>query len=198
MLFLRHGVCVCVRVCTAGREMPRPADGTDAWVYEHVAEPVARCLCPVSDVVTPNVVTSLGILVSGFLAWNIANDGGLPDALALAGLMAGLDCLDGSIARECHRGSAFGATFDIVADAAKFVGIALGTAYAWNRRRATPCTTVALVAVVAVTCILLKEAVDELCGARTYLDSVPLVRHNSTLLAVLGCGALKLAFRGSA
>ena len=77
--------------------------------------------------VTPNVVTAAGVLLSA-AAGLLALSGHLYAGILVFLAGAGLDALDGSLARTCGLGSEFGRYFDSVADRASellFIGGAI-------------------------------------------------------------------------
>lgn len=93
-----------------------------------------RLMCPFCRAlmqagVTPNMVTSAGLLLS-IVAGLLAASGGLHWAILVFLAGASLDALDGSLARACGMGSEFGRYFDSFADRASellfVVGAVLG------------------------------------------------------------------------
>lgn len=80
---------------------------------DRILAPVTRSLS--SAGITPNMVTTVGILVSA-AAGLIAASGQLPAAIFVFILGACLDALDGSLARTSGRTSGFGRYLDSVCD----------------------------------------------------------------------------------
>ena len=85
----------------------------------------------------PNLFTSAN-LVSGFLSMIYAHNGQYAPAALVILLAAGLDCLDGKVARLTGSASAFGVEYDSLADLLSF-GMAPGwLLYTWALRSLSP------------------------------------------------------------
>lgn len=100
-----------------------------SWLYrfkpykDRALQPACRALRAAG--VTPNMVTAAGLALSvgaGLLALSGHLYAGI--VLFLAG--AGLDALDGSLARACGRGTEFGRYFDSLADRASELAFVAG------------------------------------------------------------------------
>lgn len=85
----------------------------------------------------PNLFTSAN-LVAGFLSMIAAHNGQYTRAALVILLAAGLDCLDGKVARLTGSASAFGVEYDSLADLLSF-GMAPGwLLYTWALRSLSP------------------------------------------------------------
>ena len=90
-----------------------------------------------SKYLLPNLFTSAN-LVSGFLSMIAAHNGQYAHAALVILLAAGLDCLDGKVARLTGSSSAFGVEYDSLADLLSF-GMAPGwLLYTWALRSLSP------------------------------------------------------------
>jgi|SaaInlV_165m_DNA_2_1040747.scaffolds.fasta_scaffold52175_2 phosphatidylglycerophosphate synthase len=95
--------------------MPQPDNTTfsiDYYIYEYIFNPIAKKICFIS----PNVITILGGLLIIPMSTNILNNGNIYTFTFLAFLKKALDCMDGSVARQCNTCSKLGATLDIMTD----------------------------------------------------------------------------------
>jgi len=112
--------------------MPEAITGTDRFVYMFVNY-VAWQL---SDTpISPNVVTSLGLIFTVPLIWNIITRGSLFAGFCLGAFVNMLDCLDGAIARVCNKQTDFGAWYDQTADTIRFTSIFLASVYiSWDKK----------------------------------------------------------------
>ena len=99
--------------------MPEPNEGIDYYIYKHIVNPLAKKVCFLS----PNFVTTMGILLTTILAHNITHSGCIYTGVFLALFIQLLDCLDGAIARKCNKKTKFGALYDIAADTIKNIMI---------------------------------------------------------------------------
>lgn len=126
--------------------MPSPEHGTDTYIYKYVVNPVSKKTC---NWFTPNMITTVGIVVSFYLAKNIAFNNDLDNAIILTLLMYLLDMFDGGLARKCDMGSSFGAKYDVISDLIKvvliFVGIML---YSKRTGHITPAILIGLLYVI--------------------------------------------------
>lgn len=95
--------------------MPEAQEGIDYSVYKYIINPIAHKICFLS----PNLVTTLGIIVTLVLSHNIIYSGCKYKAFFLAIIIQLLDCLDGAVARKCNKKTKFGALYDIAADTLK-------------------------------------------------------------------------------
>ena len=98
--------------------MPQTTDkySTDYYLYNYLVNPIAKRICFIS----PNVITFLSTLLIIPIVRNLLNKGSISVFLSLMLLRYYLDCLDGSIARECNKQSKFGSIFDILSDSLLF------------------------------------------------------------------------------
>lgn len=166
---------------------------------ERFAAPIGRLVARIG--VSPNQLTSLGLVLTGAAAVAVANGqyvvGGW---LLVAG--GSMDLLDGSVARATGRSTPFGAFYDSVsdriADAMIFSGLALTFA---SQPRQLALVLVALVASFVTSYVRAKaEAIDLACtvglierGERAVLLMVGLIGHRfllETVLWVLACGGV--------
>ena len=101
--------------------MPEATDkySTDKYLYTYLVNPIAKRVCFMS----PNFITFLSTLLIIPIVTNLVNRGSTSLFICLILLRYYLDCLDGSIARECDKKSKFGAIFDIASDSCSFVSI---------------------------------------------------------------------------
>ena len=113
--------------------MPEARGGTDAYLYRFTNS-CAKKLC--GTPISPNFVTTLGLITSFFVARNIAEGGAIGTCILLAFVMSILDLLDGSIARVCSKQTKFGAKYDVSSDAVKCLLISV--AIIWRSKRVGP------------------------------------------------------------
>lgn len=158
---------------------------------EAVTGPIGRGLARTP--VTPNVLTTLGLVLTGVATWQVASGsfviGGW--VLVAGGLM---DTFDGSVARASGRSTPFGSFYDSVSDRISD-GLILG-GLAWVLRdepRLFALTVVALVAAEVTSYVRAKaEAIDLVCSVgimeraeRAILLMVALIFHRWLLEPVL-------------
>lgn len=158
---------------------------------ERFASPIGRLVARIG--VSPNQLTSLGLLLTGAAAVVIANDQFVAGGwLLVAG--GSMDLLDGSVARATGRSTPFGSFYDSVsdriADAMIFTGLALAFA---NQPRILALILVALVASFVTSYVRAKaEAIDLACtvgmierGERAVILMAGLIFHRFVLEVAL-------------
>lgn len=164
--------------------MPEATSGSDLYIYKEIVNPLALRSC-VHSVLSPNAVTTLGIAAGVLLAHNIATGGNLYMALTLAIVVSTLDCLDGSIARKCGKGSEFGAKYDLVADLIKTLLVvgAIGVFYHGVRpgQRSVSQTVVMALSLLYVA-FFAYEFYREANGLRTFQGGFAKIVHDNTVL----------------
>lgn len=147
--------------------MPEPNEGIDYYIYKHIVNPLAKKVCFLS----PNFVTTTGILLTIILAHNIVYSGCIYRAVFLALLIQLLDCLDGAIARKCNKKTKFGALYDIAADAVKNIMI-FTSVILYNRQNNLDIISDKLIWVLLISVIeLLIQLFNELKGKRSVDNS---------------------------
>jgi len=115
----------------------------------------------------PNLFTSAN-LVSGFLSMIYAHNGQYPYAALMILLAAGLDCLDGKVARLTGSASAFGVEYDSLADLLSF-GMAPGwLLYTWALRSLSPFGWLAAFAFVICGALRLARFNVQASGVQKY------------------------------
>lgn len=177
--------------------MPEATAGTDLYIYRHIVNPLALKSC-VHSILSPNAVTTLGIVVGVALAYNIATGGNLYMALTLAILVSTLDCLDGSIARKCNKGSKFGAKYDLIADLVKtaLVIAAIGVFYHNNYDERSPTSTAMVVISLLYLVFFVYELYREMRGERTFEGGfAALVHDNTVLIWAVSILVVKMVFK---
>jgi phosphatidylglycerophosphate synthase len=90
---------------------------TDYYLYNYLVNPIANKIC----FINPNFITFLSTLLIIPIVQNLVNKGSIAVFISLMLLRFYLDCLDGSIARECNKKSNFGAIFDVASDGLLFI-----------------------------------------------------------------------------
>lgn len=158
---------------------------------ERFASPIGRLVARIG--VSPNQLTSLGLLLTGAAAVLIANGQFVAGGwLLVAG--GSMDLLDGSVARATGRSTPFGSFYDSVsdriADAIIFSGLALAFA---TQPRLLALILVALVASFVTSYVRAKaEAIDLACtvgmierGERAVILMAGLIFHRFVLEAAL-------------
>ncbi len=158
---------------------------------DRLSRPAGRLLARTG--VTPNALTTLGLMVTGVAAWLVAV--GRP-ALGGAVLVLGgaLDVLDGAVARASDRSTPFGGFYDAVSDRISD-GLILGVIAWWVRDepRLFALAITALVAAEVTSYVRAKaEAIDLYCrvgmlerAERAGLLIVGLLLHDWMLEPVL-------------
>ncbi|MBM3222658.1 MAG: CDP-diacylglycerol--serine O-phosphatidyltransferase [Candidatus Tectomicrobia bacterium] len=115
----------------------------------------------------PNLFTS-GNLVCGFVSMIYAHNGDYPLAALVILLAAGLDCLDGKVARLTGSASAFGVEYDSLADLLSF-GMAPGwLLYTWALRSLSPFGWLAAFAFVICGALRLARFNVQATGVQKY------------------------------
>jgi len=115
----------------------------------------------------PNLFTSAN-LVSGFLSMIYAQKGQYAIAALVILLAAGLDCLDGKVARLTGSASAFGVEYDSLADLLSF-GMAPGwLLYMWALRSLSPFGWLAAFAFVICGALRLARFNVQATGVQKY------------------------------
>ena len=121
-----------------------------------------------SKYLLPNLFTSAN-LVSGFLSMIAAHNGQYPLAALVILLAAGLDCLDGKVARLTGSASAFGVEYDSLADLLSF-GMAPGwLLYTWALRSLSPFGWLAAFAFVICGALRLARFNVQATGIQKYM-----------------------------
>lgn len=158
---------------------------------EAVTSPIGRGLARTG--VTPNALTTAGLVLTGVAAWFVANGrpvtGGL--VLVAGGLM---DTFDGAVARAAGRSTPFGGFLDSVSDRIAD-GVILGALAWWvaDQPRVFALAVTALVAAEVTSYVRAKaESIDLACsvgilerGERAVLLMAALVFHRWLLEPVL-------------
>lgn len=158
---------------------------------ERFASPLGRLVARIG--ISPNQLTTLGLLFTGASAVAVANSQFLLGGwlLVAGGLM---DLLDGSVARATGRSTPFGSFYDSVADRIADAMIFSGLALAFNGQpRILALILVGLVASFVTSYVRAKaEAIDLACtvgmlerGERAVLLMVGLLFHTYLLEAAL-------------
>ena len=177
--------------------MPLPQSGTDVPIYR-MLNPVARGLC--NTVITPNVISVLGILMT------------IPALFALHGKRAGwfliivvirqlLDCLDGTVARECNAQSKLGNLLDSTGDLLFTTTLVLYTCVivALSSRFALPLQIVLIGGLVVCTYMQYRSVLhlhhggNDAAGGdkhQTHSDFQTIVHDNSVVAAVVAAAVL--------
>jgi CDP-diacylglycerol--serine O-phosphatidyltransferase len=115
----------------------------------------------------PNLFTSAN-LVCGFLSMIAAHNGQYTHAALIIMFAAGLDCLDGKVARLTGSASAFGVEYDSLADLLSF-GMAPGwLLYTWALRSLTPFGWLAAFAFVICGALRLARFNVQATGVQKY------------------------------
>ena len=115
----------------------------------------------------PNLFTSAN-LVSGFLSMIAAHNGQYTQAALVILLAAGLDCLDGKVARLTNSASAFGVEYDSLADLLSF-GMAPGwLLYTWALYSLSPFGWLAAFAFVICGALRLARFNVQATGVQKY------------------------------
>lgn len=120
-----------------------------------------------SKYLLPNLFTSAN-LVCGFLSMIYAHNGQYAHAALVILLAAGLDCLDGKVARLTGSSSAFGVEYDSLADLLSF-GMAPGwLLYTWALRSLSPFGWLAAFAFVICGALRLARFNVQATGVQKY------------------------------
>ena len=121
-----------------------------------------------SKYLLPNLFTSAN-LISGFLSMIAAHNGQYAHAALVILLAAGLDCLDGKVARLTGSSSAFGVEYDSLADLLSF-GMAPGwLLYTWALRSLSPFGWLAAFAFVICGALRLARFNVQATGIQKYV-----------------------------
>ena len=94
--------------------MPAPTEGTDVYVYR-LLTPIANKLC--GSFVTANMISIFAMLMSIPIVLALHYRCGLLVILFLSIVRQLLDCLDGTVARQCNNMTALGKKLDAGGDA---------------------------------------------------------------------------------
>lgn len=147
--------------------MPEPDEGIDYYIYKHIVNPIATKTCFLS----PNFVTTLGILLTLVLSHNIVYSGCKYRAIFLALLIQLLDCLDGAIARKCNKKTELGALYDIAADTIKNIMI-FTSVILYNLRNKINIVSDKLIWILFISGLELSiQLINELKGKRSVDDT---------------------------
>lgn len=94
--------------------MPEPPTpySTNHYVYKYITTPLSKFMCPIS----PNVITALNMFMIFPVIYIIIFDKPLWTLIGAMVLRQIIDCLDGSIARNCNSKSEYGFFLDITSD----------------------------------------------------------------------------------
>jgi phosphatidylglycerophosphate synthase len=109
--------------------MPEPKWGTDYYIYKYISKPIAKKSCWLN----PNFISTLGLLTTIPIFYNIKNKGSIYDAIILIVINYFFDIFDGSIARKCNKCSKFGEYYDIFSDGIKNI-ILLISVYLYSKK----------------------------------------------------------------
>lgn len=174
--------------------MPLPSGGSDVHIYTHICIPLARALC---GVVSPNMVTAAGFVVSMFLARNVLLGGGIAAGLVLTCVRGILDLLDGSVARSCDQKTKLGVLLDISSDCAAVVAVSAAfSARVLDQPNVMYGTYVALATSTAIAVHMMAFTYEEFRRPDQMLSRMnkfQLFTHNNTILVWVVCFlALKL------
>lgn len=171
--------------------MPEPDEGIDFYIYKYIVNPIAKKTCFLS----PNFVTTLGILLTVVLSYNIIYSGCKYRAIFLALIIQLLDCLDGAIARKCNKKTKFGALYDIAADTIKNIMI-FASVILYNSKNKIDMSSDILIWVLFISVLeLTTQLFNELNGKRsvdnTYFNNkdtlygrILKLTHDNTILIV--------------
>ena len=93
--------------------MPEPTSkfASDNVIY-YLTNKISKHLCFIS----PNVISIVGFLFVIPILHNYINDRSFIELIILAFIKQFLDCLDGSVARNCDKMTSFGAKLDVFLD----------------------------------------------------------------------------------
>ena len=139
-----------------------------------------------SKYLLPNLFTSAN-LVSGFLSMIAAHNGQYAHAALVILLAAGLDCLDGKVARLTGSSSAFGVEYDSLADLLSF-GMAPGwLLYTWALRSLSPFDWLPAFAFVICGALRLARFNVQATGVQKYtFTGLPIPAAASMVVAISG------------
>jgi phosphatidylglycerophosphate synthase len=156
--------------------MPEPDSGSDTYIYKYLVNPFAEQTC---NWFTPNFITTVGIIVSFFLAKNIALNENITTAIFLSAAVYLLDMFDGGLARKCNMGSSFGAKYDLIADFIRVVFIFIGVLIYFNKFNCVSITSLIITGIPLITYI--RQLVNKSNNVET-TNSVNDFCHNNTMI----------------
>ena len=116
--------------------MPAPIGtyNTDRFIYT-----LTNLVSPTLCFVDPNLVSVFSFLMVFPILHNFHNGRPSYELVVLSIIKQFLDCLDGSIARNCNKSTAFGAKLDIVMDILSF--LVLSVYVLWCISKQSSCTS---------------------------------------------------------
>lgn len=159
--------------------MPAPSSkySIDHYLYQHIFNPLARKLC----FIHPNLVTLSNLLLIIPVGYNLLNNGSIYQFMSLILVRQIFDNLDGSIARECNKGTNFGKFFDIVVDTAMAVTVCAILFY--KTKKITKVTSIILFMNIIVTFQLLTLLYKTCKNKNFYESSIVNFFHDNVLFA---------------
>jgi phosphatidylglycerophosphate synthase len=94
--------------------MPEPTSvySTDKYIYKYIINPFSSKIC----FLEPNYITMLAIFLTIPVVYGLLNNWSTLSLVLLVMFRAFLDCLDGSVARNCNKLSDFGHKLDQYGD----------------------------------------------------------------------------------
>lgn len=163
--------------------MPAPISNfsTDKFFYDYVCNPLAKKICFIS----PNVISLFCFSLIFPIVYNIYKERSLKELLILVFLKKILDCLDGSVARNCNKTSKEGALLDILCDYVSmllFISVVvIKISQSKKRFWLKFLLTIILISIVAQSMISLQKEIDDQHKDR-FKKSIDIFLHDNTIL----------------
>ena len=164
--------------------MPSPLTSfsTDQFVYDYVCNPLAKQLC----FVDPNVISAMGFLLVIPIIHNILTNRSTVELVLLMVLKGIIDCLDGSVARNCNKCTKLGAVLDILFDTFSIVLISAAVILKLGQStRISPAVKYVLIVLLVVTpSMCFYHLRTELSGDSTnrYTDQLDVLIHDNIIV----------------
>ena len=108
--------------------MPEPENtgcSTDYYIYKYIYNSISKKLC----FIDPNIVTFIGFILTIPMVENLVYNYSINKFIIITLLKIILECLDGSIARNCNKKSKLGAILDIISDTVNVCSIGICLLY---------------------------------------------------------------------
>lgn len=133
---------------TEGRKIDTDVENPiDNLIIRHICEPVSTILRNISEKITPNMITTVGLVLGLACVYAIYN-GNYKTAFVLYWVSYILDCLDGYYARKYKMMSKFGDYYDHVRDMTVNIAVVI---LIYMRLKTQPLKDLYLVSLIIIT-----------------------------------------------